>query len=81
MGDAKQKKIDKSLDMTFPASDPPASNRSTATEAPARPASRQAPLVSKEDFDRAAGRPARGRRRPGRQRRPGPKAEEPGEGN
>jgi len=55
MDDAKQKKIDKSLDQTFPASDPPGSNQATGTEPPARPASRQAPLISKEQIEAAAG--------------------------
>jgi hypothetical protein len=55
MGETKQKKVDKSLDMTFPASDPPASRRATSTEAPARPASRQAPVLSKEQVEAAAG--------------------------
>jgi hypothetical protein len=64
MGEAKQKKVDKSLDMTFPASDPPASGRSTGTEPPTRPTNRQAPLVSKEQIEAAAGpdRSAGGRR-------------------
>lgn|SRR5262245_42701065 len=55
MREGKQKKVDKALDMTFPASDPPASNQSTGTEAPGRPANRQAPVVSKEEIDAAAG--------------------------
>ena len=64
MGEAKQKKVDKSLDMTFPASDPPASGQSTGTEPPTRPTNRQAPLVSKEQIEAAAGpdRSERGRR-------------------
>jgi hypothetical protein len=55
MDDAKQKKVDKSLDLSFPASDPPASNQATGTEPPARPASRQAPLISKAQIEAAAG--------------------------
>jgi hypothetical protein len=64
MGEAKQKKVDKSLDMTFPASDPPASGQSTGTEPPTRPKNRQAPLASKEQIEAAAGseRSERGRR-------------------
>jgi hypothetical protein len=64
MGKAKQKKVDKSLDMTFPASDPPASGQSTGTEPPMRPTNRQAPLVSKEQIEAAADpdRSERGRR-------------------
>jgi hypothetical protein len=60
MGEAKQKKVDKALDMTFPASDPPASGRSTGTEPPARPIGRRAPRISKQQLDAAAG----GRDRP-----------------
>jgi hypothetical protein len=63
MDDAKQKKIDKSLDQTFPASDPPGSNQATGTEPPARPASRQAPLISKEQIEAAAGQQRRARKR------------------
>jgi hypothetical protein len=55
MRKGKQKKVDKSLDMTFPASDPPASTQSTGTEAPGSPSSRQAPLISKEEIEAAAG--------------------------
>ena len=62
MDEAKQKKVDKSLEATFPASDPPASRRATGTEPPGRPASRQAPRISKEQIEAAAGRPAQGRR-------------------
>jgi hypothetical protein len=64
MRERKQKKVDKALDMTFPASDPPASNQSTGTETPGRPTSRQAPIVSKDDIDAAAGakRPQGGRK-------------------
>ena len=53
---AKQRKVDRALDMSFPASDPPASGRSTGTEPPARPSSRQAPRVSKAEIEAAAGR-------------------------
>ena len=62
MDEAKQKKVDKSLEATFPASDPPASRRATGTEPPGRPASRQAPRISKEQIEAAAGRPGQGRR-------------------
>jgi hypothetical protein len=55
MDEAKQKKVDNSLDQTFPASDPPASKRITGTEPPARPVSRQAPRISKEQIEAAAG--------------------------
>jgi hypothetical protein len=55
MSKAKQKKVDDALDMTFPASDPPAPGRATGTEPPRRPASREAPRISKEQIERAAG--------------------------
>jgi hypothetical protein len=73
MGEAKQKKVDKSLEMTFPASDPPASGRSTGTEPPTRPTNRQAPLASKEQIEAATGSGRSGRsergRRPGKRHR------------
>ena len=65
MRDDKQKKVDKALDMTFPASDPPASRQSTGTEAPGRPRNRQAPVVSKEEIEAAAGPDRPQRRRAG----------------
>jgi hypothetical protein len=73
MRERKQKKVDKALDMTFPASDPPASKQATGTETPGRPKSRQAPLVSKDDIDAAAGakRPQGGRKARQRQRNAG----------
>ena len=71
MRDGKQKKVDKALDMTFPASDPPASRQSTGTEAPGRPRNRQAPVISKEEIEAAAGPDRRQRRREGRKRHPG----------
>ncbi len=71
MGEAKQKKVDKALDMTFPASDPPASRRATSTEPPARPASRQAPVVSKEQIEAAAGSDTPSRQQKARKRHHG----------
>src|SRR5262245_37375420 len=71
MDDAKQKKVDTSLDLTFPASDPPASNQATSTEPPARPASRQAPLISKEQIEAAAGVNRRAQDRRARKRHRG----------
>ena len=49
----REKKIDDAIDKTFPASDPPASGRSTSTEAPARPADRKAPVITKEEIEDA----------------------------
>jgi len=71
MDDAKQKKVDKSLDLTFPASDPPAAKEATGTEPPARPASRQAPLISKEQIEAAAGGKRRSQERRARPRHRG----------
>jgi hypothetical protein len=49
----KEKKLDKAVDMTFPASDPPAAGKSTSTEPPRRPADRKAPIVTKEEIEAA----------------------------
>ena len=70
MNDAKQKKVDDSLDQTFPASDPPAS-KATGTEPPARPASRQAPLISKAQVEAAAGADRRAQQHRARKRHRG----------
>lgn len=47
------KKIDKAGDMTFPASDPAATGKATGTEPPARPTDRKAPVITREEVDRA----------------------------
>jgi hypothetical protein len=44
----KDKKLDKALDLTFPASDPIAHGKSTSTEPPCRPPDRKAPNITKE---------------------------------
>jgi hypothetical protein len=49
----KDRKVDKAVDMTFPASDAPAHGKATSTEAPRRPASRKAPLVTKDQIEQA----------------------------
>jgi hypothetical protein len=49
-----ERKVDDAVEMTFPASDPTAPGRATGTEPAARPASRKAPVISKEDIERAA---------------------------
>jgi hypothetical protein len=72
MSKAKQKKVDKSLDMTFPASDPPASRRATGTETPGRPSDRHAPVISKDEIEAAAGDAGRQGRRAGPRRQQGP---------
>jgi hypothetical protein len=49
----KEKKVDKAVDMTFPASDATAHGGATATEPAARPADRQAPHITQEQIDQA----------------------------
>jgi hypothetical protein len=49
----KDKKIDKAVDMTFPASDPAATGKATGTEPPARPTDRKAPVITREEVERA----------------------------
>jgi hypothetical protein len=49
----KDKKVDQSVDMTFPASDPPARGKPTGTEAPKRPVDRKPPVISKEEIEQA----------------------------
>lgn len=39
--EARDRKVDEAIEMTFPASDPTATGRATGTEAPARPSNRQ----------------------------------------
>ena len=46
-------KVDRSLDMTFPASDAPARGGATGTEAPQRPVDRKAPVITREQIERA----------------------------
>lgn len=48
------KKLDKAVEMTFPASDPATAGKATGTEAASRPTDRHAPLMNKEDIDRAS---------------------------
>jgi hypothetical protein len=47
------KKVDEAVAETFPASDPTATGKATSTEPPKRPKDRKAPLISKEDIERA----------------------------
>ena len=49
----KDKKVDKAGQQSFPASDAPAHGKATGTEAPARPADRKAPVISREEIERA----------------------------
>lgn len=45
----REEALDEALAQTFPASDPFSVGQFTATEAPARPADRKAPLVDAQD--------------------------------
>lgn len=49
----KEKKVDKAVDMTFPASDPTAHGKPTSTEPPRRPVDRKAPIITKEQIEQA----------------------------
>jgi hypothetical protein len=49
----KEKRLDEAVDMTFPGSDPVAAGKATGTEPPKRPADRKAPIISKEEIERA----------------------------
>jgi hypothetical protein len=48
-----EKKIDKAVDMTYPASDPTAKGKPTGTEPPRRPVERKAPRITKEQIKQA----------------------------
>ncbi len=47
------RKIDKAVEMSFPASDPIATGNATSTEPPARPTDRSAPVISPEEIEQA----------------------------
>jgi hypothetical protein len=49
----KDRKVDKAVDMTFPASDTPAHGKATGTEPPRRPTDRKAPVVTREQIEQA----------------------------
>ena len=51
--DAKQRKHDRAVDMTFPASDPVAQGKPTGTEKPRRPVDRKAPATTREEIEQA----------------------------
>ena len=48
-----ERKIDKAVDLSFPASDPTAHGKATSTEPPCRPIDRKAPVITKEQIDQA----------------------------
>lgn len=50
---AREKKVDKAVDMTFPASDATAHGKPTSTEPPQRPVTRKAPRITKEQIEQA----------------------------
>lgn len=47
------KKHDRAVDMTFPASDAPAHGKPTSNEKPRRPADRKAPDITSEQIEQA----------------------------
>lgn len=49
-----EKRVDKAVDMTFPASDATAHGTPTGTEEPCRPADRKAPVITKKQIEQAA---------------------------
>jgi hypothetical protein len=49
----REKKVDRAIDMTFPASDPIATGEATSTEPPGRPTDRKPPIISREDVEQA----------------------------
>jgi hypothetical protein len=49
----KEKKVDKAVDMSFPASDATAHGKPTSTEPPARPINRKAPRITREQIEQA----------------------------
>jgi hypothetical protein len=54
MGKAKtEKKVDKAVDLSFPASDATAHGTPTSTEPPARPGDRKAPHITREQIEQA----------------------------
>jgi hypothetical protein len=54
-GNVRERKVDRAVESTFPASDPTASGRATSTEPATRPVDRKALVISKEDIERASG--------------------------
>jgi len=48
------KKLDEAMELTFPASDPATPGRATANEGASRPTDRQAPVITKEEIERAS---------------------------
>jgi hypothetical protein len=48
-----ERKIDKAVEMSFPASDPIATGGATSTEPPSRPTDRSAPVISEEEIEQA----------------------------
>ena len=53
-------KLDRAVEMTFPASDPPLPGNPTGNEGESQPQARQAPLISSDDVERARGGPKKG---------------------
>lgn len=52
-----EEKLDRAVEMTFPASDPPLPGNPTGNEGASQPQGRQAPLISRDDIERARDEP------------------------
>jgi hypothetical protein len=52
-----EEKLDRAVEMTFPASDPPLPGNPTGNEGASQPEGRQAPLISRDDVERAREEP------------------------
>ena len=58
----KERKVDRAVDMTFPASDPTAHGEPTSTEPPKRPKDRKAPVITRDQIEQAQRGEGHGRR-------------------
>ncbi|MGE3066010.1 MAG: hypothetical protein AB7K67_10515 [Hyphomicrobiaceae bacterium] len=54
--DPTEETIDDAIELSFPASDPPAYGSPTGTEPPTQPTDRRSPLPSRSEIDAAADR-------------------------
>jgi len=52
-GSKRDSNLDKAVDMTFPASDPPATGSATSTEPAKRPVDRKPPVITREQVEAA----------------------------
>jgi hypothetical protein len=56
-----EEKLDRAVEMTFPASDPPLPGNPTGNEDASQPEGRHAPRISRDDVERARGEPKKSR--------------------